>query len=142
MLVAIFEPSSSTFGSSPVKSPKPAPAELSGSETEDEEPALPPPPRPTVKGKEKAIAPPRATGWMYMGSHNWTPSAWGNCSIKKDGTPTINTANYELGIVFPLRSSDPQKEADKLATWKRPARKYTKEDRPWIQSEHLTVDDD
>jgi hypothetical protein len=98
MLVAIFEPSSSAFSSSPVKPTKPAAAvEVSGSETEDDEPPAATT-KPSVKGKEKEKTDSRVNGWMYMGSHNWTPSAWGNYSIKKDGTPSLSVSH----LVMPL----------------------------------------
>ena len=35
---------------------------------------------------------------LYFGSHNFSPSAWGN--IEKGGTQ-IGMANWELGVVFP-----------------------------------------
>ena len=35
---------------------------------------------------------------LYFGSHNFSPSAWGN--IEKGGSQ-IHMANWELGIVFP-----------------------------------------
>ena len=35
---------------------------------------------------------------LYFGSHNFSPSAWGN--IEKKDTQ-ISIANWELGIVFP-----------------------------------------
>lgn len=38
-------------------------------------------------------------------------------------------ANYELGIVFPMKDSA---EADKVACWQRPPRKYTTKDEPWV----------
>lgn len=38
-------------------------------------------------------------------------------------------ANYELGIVFPMKDAA---EADKVACWQRPPRKYTTKDEPWV----------
>ena len=35
---------------------------------------------------------------LYFGSHNFSPSAWGN--IEKAGTQ-LHTANWELGVAFP-----------------------------------------
>ncbi|KAH9052725.1 hypothetical protein EDB87DRAFT_1581479 [Lactarius vividus] len=43
-----------------------------------------------------------AVGYAYVGSHNFTPSAWGTLS-GSGFTPVLNVTNYELGIVFPLR---------------------------------------
>ncbi|KAI0350558.1 phospholipase D/nuclease [Trametes cingulata] len=71
-------------------------------------------------------------GWLYVGSHNFTPSAWGTLS----GTgfnPILNVTNYELGIVLPLRS---QEEVDRLTCWERPPPKYALgRDEPWMQTE-------
>ena len=57
----------------------------------------------TSKGKGKAAAAPRepAGGFMYIGSHNFTPSAWGRITMAKAATkPTLSIQNYELGILF------------------------------------------
>ncbi|KAL6303385.1 phospholipase D/nuclease [Sparassis latifolia] len=71
-------------------------------------------------------------GWLYVGSHNFTPSAWGTLSGSAF-SPTLNITNYELGIVLPLRS---EKDANKLACWERPPKKYVLgKDEPWIQAE-------
>ncbi|KAG8700113.1 hypothetical protein FRC09_006171 [Ceratobasidium sp. 395] len=73
-------------------------------------------------------------GWLYVGSHNFTPSAWGNLS-GTGFTPIMNITNYELGIVMSLGSVA---EGDALACWKRPARAYAKgKDEPWMQNEHM-----
>lgn len=73
-------------------------------------------------------------GWLYVGSHNFTPSAWGNLS-GSGFTPNMNITNYELGIVMPLESAA---QGDDLACWKRPARPYIKgEDEPWMQNDHM-----
>ncbi|KJA22168.1 hypothetical protein HYPSUDRAFT_41333 [Hypholoma sublateritium FD-334 SS-4] len=72
-----------------------------------------------------------ALGWAYIGSHNFTPSAWGNLS----GTafnPVLNISNYELGVVFLLKTA---KEVDHIACFQRPPKKYTSSDEPWIQEE-------
>lgn len=71
-------------------------------------------------------------GWAYVGSHNFTPSAWGTLS-GSGFSPVLNNVNYELGILFPLYS---EKEIEKVSCFKRPPRKYLLgEDRPWIQDE-------
>ncbi|KAI8996303.1 tyrosyl-DNA phosphodiesterase-domain-containing protein [Trametes punicea] len=71
-------------------------------------------------------------GWVYVGSHNFTPSAWGTLS-GSGFNPTLNVNNYELGIVIPLRS---QEEADRVACWERPPPKYVLgRDEPWMQTE-------
>ncbi|KAI0633159.1 phospholipase D/nuclease [Trametes polyzona] len=71
-------------------------------------------------------------GWLYVGSHNFTPSAWGTLS-GSGFNPILNVTNYELGIVIPLRT---QEEVDRVACWERPPPKYIQgRDEPWIQSE-------
>ncbi|KAL7278790.1 hypothetical protein ACG7TL_007799 [Trametes sanguinea] len=78
-------------------------------------------------------------GWLYMGSHNFTPSAWGTLS-GSGFTPTLNVTNYELGIVIPLRT---QAEVDKLTCWERPPPKYVLgRDEPWMQTESAAFVED
>ncbi|KAJ3502585.1 hypothetical protein NLJ89_g8817 [Agrocybe chaxingu] len=74
-----------------------------------------------------------AAGWAYVGSHNFTPSAWGTLS-GSSFNPTLNISNYEVGVVFLLKDS---KEADGVACFQRPPRKYTSTDEPWIQEESV-----
>ncbi|KAF9258761.1 phospholipase D/nuclease [Marasmius fiardii PR-910] len=71
-----------------------------------------------------------AIGWAYMGSHNFTPSAWGTLS-GSGFNPIMNIRNYELGIVFPLKS---KADVEKVAAWERPPPKYAGVE-PWIQEE-------
>ncbi|KZT68593.1 phospholipase D/nuclease [Daedalea quercina L-15889] len=74
----------------------------------------------------------KPVGWLYMGSHNFTPSAWGTLSGSAFN-PTLNITNYELGILLPLFNEE---EANRLTCWERPPRKYVLgKDEPWIQSE-------
>ncbi|KAN0079823.1 Tyrosyl-DNA phosphodiesterase domain containing protein [Tylopilus felleus] len=74
-------------------------------------------------------------GWAYVGSHNFTPSAWGTLSGSAFN-PTLNVVNYELGIVLPLFE---EKDVKQVSCFKRPPRKYVLgEDRPWIQDESPT----
>ncbi|KAF5339476.1 hypothetical protein D9758_015324 [Tetrapyrgos nigripes] len=70
-------------------------------------------------------------GWIYIGSHNFTPSAWGTLSGSAFN-PVLNIRNYELGIVFPVRS---QAEIERLALFERPPQKYKAGDTPWFQDE-------
>ncbi|KAH7882123.1 tyrosyl-DNA phosphodiesterase-domain-containing protein [Phlebopus sp. FC_14] len=71
-------------------------------------------------------------GWAYVGSHNFTPSAWGTLS-GSGFNPVLNIVNYELGILFPLYGEDDLK---RVSCFKRPPRKYVPgKDRPWIQEE-------
>ncbi|KAI0712722.1 tyrosyl-DNA phosphodiesterase-domain-containing protein [Cerioporus squamosus] len=74
----------------------------------------------------------KLAGWVYVGSHNFTPSAWGTLS-GSGFNPTLNITNYELGVLIPLHS---QEEVDRVACWERPPQKYViGRDEPWIQSE-------
>jgi len=71
-------------------------------------------------------------GWAYIGSHNFTPSAWGTLS-GTGFTPSLNIVNYEMGIVIPLQNAE---QADQVACWERPPRKYNiLRDKPWMQDE-------
>ncbi|GAW05961.1 phospholipase D nuclease [Lentinula edodes] len=72
-------------------------------------------------------------GWIYLGSHNFTPSAWGTLSGSAFN-PIMNIRNYELGIVLPLKD---MAEVDNLACFERPPRKYGPDDSPWIQEESI-----
>ncbi|KAF8587152.1 phospholipase D/nuclease [Ramaria rubella] len=73
---------------------------------------------------------PSVIGWFYVGSHNFTPSAWGTLS-GSSFAPVMNITNYELGIMLPLKD---QKQANDVACWSRPPRKYNLEkDEAWIQ---------
>ncbi|WWC88676.1 uncharacterized protein L201_003589 [Kwoniella dendrophila CBS 6074] len=74
-------------------------------------------------------------GWIYVGSHNFSPSAWGNVDVKKN-PPTLNIKNYEIGIVFPLDRHNAKAAADKVAPYIRPAKRYTAGDVPWDQYAH------
>ncbi|CAE6445348.1 unnamed protein product [Rhizoctonia solani] len=72
--------------------------------------------------------------WLYVGSHNFTPSAWGTLS-GSGFNPSIYIINYELGVVLPLESIT---QGDKLACWQRPPRQYVEGvDVPWMQNEHM-----
>ncbi|KAJ3828366.1 tyrosyl-DNA phosphodiesterase-domain-containing protein [Lentinula raphanica] len=72
-------------------------------------------------------------GWAYLGSHNFTPSAWGTLSGSAFH-PSINIRNHELGIVFPLKS---MADANKFACFERPPKKYGPNDSPWISAESI-----
>ncbi|TXT13549.1 hypothetical protein VHUM_00916 [Vanrija humicola] len=109
MLIGLFEPSSSLF--SPSKNGK-----RKADELEDDKSSY--------------------GGWIYVGSHNFSPSAWGTVNYKNK-PPTLNISNYELGIVFPLPRSNASAIADTIAPHKRPARPYGKNDVPWVGSRRL-----
>lgn len=117
MLIGLFEPSTSLF--SPSKSGK-----RKADELEDDKASY--------------------GGWIYVGSHNFSPSAWGTVNYKNK-PPTLNVgavrptslidtqiSNYELGIVFPLPRVNASLIADTIAAHKRPARPYGKNDVPWV----------
>ncbi|KZT08989.1 phospholipase D/nuclease [Laetiporus sulphureus 93-53] len=71
-------------------------------------------------------------GWAYVGSHNFTASAWGTLSGSAF-SPTLNITNYELGILLPIRKEE---EIDRIACWERPPKKYVLgKDEPWMQAE-------
>ncbi|KAH9966318.1 tyrosyl-DNA phosphodiesterase-domain-containing protein [Lactifluus volemus] len=70
-------------------------------------------------------------GYVYVGSHNFTPSAWGTLS-GSGFTPVLNVTNYELGIIFPLKN---EAEMKQVVCYERPPRRYGARDRPWIQEE-------
>ncbi|KAI0290274.1 tyrosyl-DNA phosphodiesterase-domain-containing protein [Multifurca ochricompacta] len=70
-------------------------------------------------------------GYAYVGSHNFTPSAWGTLSGSAF-TPVLNVTNYELGIVFPLKD---EVDANRVVCYERPPRQYGSRDRPWMQEE-------
>lgn len=82
--------------------------------------------------------------WWYVGSHNFTPSAWGKF-VK--GKRSILIANYELGVVipataiiignlFPPSSPSDAKEGGESTfpyPYLRPPHRYTSDDGPWMQ---------
>ncbi|KAF8222342.1 phospholipase D/nuclease [Tricholoma matsutake] len=77
-----------------------------------------------------------AIGWAYIGSHNFTPSAWGTLS-GSSFNPTLTLrerriSNYELGVVFPLKD---EAQVNRTACWDRPPKKYVSgRDEPWEES--------
>ncbi|KAI6160265.1 hypothetical protein EDD17DRAFT_1834005 [Pisolithus thermaeus] len=78
------------------------------------------------------VSPKEPIGWAYVGSHNFTPSAWGRVS-GSGSNPVLENINYELGILFPLYN---EQEVEKVSCFRRPPRKYVLgEDRPWTQEE-------
>lgn len=71
-------------------------------------------------------------GWGYLGSHNFTPSAWGNLSGSAF-RPVLNIKNYEIGIVFPIKNEE---ALQKVTVWERPPKRYD-EGGPWMQEEFI-----
>ncbi|KAK8858572.1 hypothetical protein IAR55_002801 [Kwoniella newhampshirensis] len=78
-------------------------------------------------------------GWIYVGSHNFSPAAWGTVDLKKS-PPVLSVKNYEIGIVFPLDRRNARATADLIAPYKRPARKYSAGDVPWDQNAHMPLE--
>ncbi|KAI0743057.1 tyrosyl-DNA phosphodiesterase-domain-containing protein [Daedaleopsis nitida] len=88
--------------------------------------------RTATDGEDEDGSGSKLAGWAYVGSHNFTPSAWGTLSGSAFN-PTLNITNYELGLLIPLHS---QEEIDRVACWERPAQKYVLgRDIPWMQTE-------
>ncbi|OAX34687.1 phospholipase D/nuclease [Rhizopogon vinicolor AM-OR11-026] len=112
MIIATYPQKKSLFGTSSQLKGKER--ELSDSETEPESD--------DIEIQNDPI------GWAYVGSHNFTPSAWGTLS-GSGFNPVLNVINYELGIIFPLYD---EKDVERVSCFKRPARKYVGgQDRPW-----------
>lgn len=61
----------------------------------------------------------------YLGSHNFTPAAWGRYTKALD---KLMVNNFELGVVLNRPIPIP---------FKMPAEPYTNEDRPWMQDLHF-----
>ncbi|KAI1296097.1 hypothetical protein EDD11_007535 [Mortierella claussenii] len=99
----------------------------------------------------------KCAGWFYVGSANFTESAWGSVTSKKaastkPGGLHITMRNWELGIVYVVETEE---EMEAMATlvkaqglnrdgeqsffgplpipYKRPLKPYTATDRPWIR---------
>ncbi|KAH6912166.1 hypothetical protein BKA70DRAFT_1145523 [Coprinopsis sp. MPI-PUGE-AT-0042] len=70
-------------------------------------------------------------GWAYIGSHNFTPSAWGTLS-GSSFNPVLNITNYEVGVVFPLKN---ETQVNTVSCFQRPPKKYATGDLPWMQEE-------
>ncbi len=81
--------------------------------------------------------------WMYLGSANITPSAWGSFGRRAGQERHIMISNYELGVLVSL-------ETDGASTlfggdgkvfplpYKRPIVEYSPSDSPWIQSDYFS----
>ena len=69
--------------------------------------------------------------FIYIGSHNFSSSAWGN--FEKNGTQ-ISIANYELGIIFDVNLLSYQEKLDiyNNLLFNFDAPKYTEDDIPFI----------
>ncbi|MBW0470136.1 hypothetical protein O181_009851 [Austropuccinia psidii MF-1] len=77
-----------------------------------------------------------ALGFLYIGSHNFTPAAWGRFVTK--GNPKeyshLDISNWELGVICSLTSNE---QIEQYIPWERPVRKYghgSKDSKiPWMQ---------
>ncbi|URE48254.1 Tyrosyl-DNA phosphodiesterase [Musa troglodytarum] len=79
-------------------------------------------------------------GWIYIGSHNFSPAAWGNTllSSSESKAPKLHICNYELGIILivpPPVLSDPDGRNrfnldDFVLPFVMPAPEYQDGDRP------------
>ena len=68
---------------------------------------------------------------IYIGSHNFSTSAWGN--FEKNGTQ-VSVANYELGVIFDINLLSFQEKLDiyNNLLFNFDAPKYTEDDIPFI----------
>ncbi|GAA5957856.1 hypothetical protein JCM21900_001288 [Sporobolomyces salmonicolor] len=85
--------------------------------------------------RSRSSLPEQHEGWLYLGSHNFTPSAWGRLQ-NGGGGPQLLINNYELGVVIPIRAQSAQEletKATELVTYRRPLVKYSAGDLPWMQ---------
>lgn len=115
ILTGVFDPLPQTLGGRsgssaapasrkpPLKQQKLFDSASESSATEDDEARIVP--IRTAKGKKDGPSVSArnepAGGFMYIGSHNFTPSAWGRVTMAKSATqPTLTIQNYELGILF------------------------------------------
>ncbi|KAL8279939.1 hypothetical protein RQP46_007789 [Phenoliferia psychrophenolica] len=84
-----------------------------------------------------ATSPPgsKSEGYIYVGSHNFTPSAWGTLMYTTSG-PGITIPNYEMGVIVPLKGdtiAEIEKDATERASFQRPLHPYGPDDVPWQQ---------
>ncbi|KZS89546.1 phospholipase D/nuclease [Sistotremastrum niveocremeum HHB9708] len=123
MIIATFKPKAGLGFSSKAKGKSRRKNPYSSEEEEQDEDEV----KIVEEGIDETVC-----GWAYVGSANFTPSAWGTLSGSAFN-PVLNITNYELGVLLPLRS---EAEANDIACFERPPRKYDlKEDVPWMQDE-------
>ncbi|WFD47660.1 hypothetical protein GLX27_002312 [Malassezia furfur] len=70
------------------------------------------------------------TGWVYLGSANFTRAAWGTVA-GTTSAPTLSLNNWELGVVLPLDSPDVDGSAWDAVPYRRPVEAYSAQDTPW-----------
>ncbi|SCV72437.1 BQ2448_3974 [Microbotryum intermedium] len=78
-------------------------------------------------------------GYIYVGSHNFGPSAWGVLQHSSSGNePQLKCNNYELGVLVPIRADSADEleaKASEMATYRRPLVTYGPRDKPWMQEQ-------
>lgn len=69
---------------------------------------------------------------IYIGSHNFTKSAWGKMSNKR-----YEVSNYELGVLYPPKanSAELKREIIEKFSFKIPAARYREDDEPFFTTE-------
>ncbi|KAF8938401.1 tyrosyl-DNA phosphodiesterase-domain-containing protein [Dissophora ornata] len=102
----------------------------------------------------------KCAGWLYVGSANFTESAWGSVTSRKataksEGGLFIQMRNWEVGIVYVIETEEEMEAMADLARtqgtehatdgsiqsffgplpvpYRRPLTPYTSSDRPWIR---------
>ncbi|XP_038972570.1 uncharacterized protein LOC103712405 isoform X2 [Phoenix dactylifera] len=77
-------------------------------------------------------------GWIYCGSHNFSPAAWGRTAVSTASSLRLHICNYELGILLIAPPSDTSEGTDGKTfnlddialPFVMPAPKYQDSDRP------------
>ncbi|XP_010942389.1 uncharacterized protein [Elaeis guineensis] len=77
-------------------------------------------------------------GWIYCGSHNFSPAAWGRTAVSTASSLRLHICNYELGILLIVPPSDTSEGTagkgfnldDITLPFVMPAPKYQDSDRP------------
>ncbi|KAG0364525.1 tyrosyl-DNA phosphodiesterase-domain-containing protein [Gamsiella multidivaricata] len=104
---------------------------------------------------------PKCAGWLYVGSANFTESAWGSVTLRRSGPIAgqglrVNIRNWELGVVYVIETEEEMESLEALTRaqggeshtddddmqsffgplpvpYRRPLTPYTSNDRPWIR---------
>lgn len=72
--------------------------------------------------------------WYYLGTANFTPSAWGK--LVKGGS-ALMTANYELGVIVRAEHLPSICPKGFPFPYQRPPKPYSSDDTPWFQDQVL-----
>ncbi len=70
--------------------------------------------------------------WIYIGSHNFSSSAWGSWTVNRS---KFIVKNYELGILF----TSPDTCKSFKFPYRRPPIRYDSSDEPWMQDHQLDL---